>query len=64
MSEAIDDWKVKRRGWSDIHTHPIVDGAIVDGRGFGLNPGVRHRGKDYESVAAAKRAALAPQVQP
>lgn len=48
-------WKRVRRGWSDIHIHPDIDGAVVDGRGFGLNPGVRHKGMSYSSVAEAKR---------
>ena len=53
-------WKKTRRGWSDIYTHPAVEGAIVDGRGFGLKPGVRHRGVKYASVADAKVAQVKP----
>ena len=62
MSKQVNGWTVKRRGWSHIYTHPEVEGAIVDGRGYGLNPGVRHRGVTFASVAAAQLA-LAPQVQ-
>jgi len=52
----MSGWSVKRKGTADIWTHPGYKGAIVDGRGFTLNPGVRHLGVQYPSVKQAKLA--------
>ena len=62
MNAEQDGWTRKRRGWSDIWTHPASKRAVVDGRGYGLNPGIRFNGEEFSTLKAAKAAALAPQV--
>lgn len=65
MSKLEEDgWTRRRKGWSIIWTHPGSERAIVDGRGCGLNPGIRFNGADYATLREAKTAALAPQAQP
>jgi hypothetical protein len=51
-------WIKKRRGWSDIWTHPMLIHAIVDTRGFGQNPRISFEGIVFSSVKEAKSFAL------
>lgn len=53
-----DGWTRKRKGWSIIWTHPELERAIVDGRGYGHNPGIRFDGKNFATLREAKTFAL------
>ena len=48
-------WAKKRKGMAIIHTHPATERAVVQ------DPyGIRWNGEFYETLDAAKQAALAP----
>lgn len=56
-------WSEKRKGNALIHTHPLVDGAVVDRCGLGISAAaganVTWNGQSFPDVAQAKTAALA-----
>jgi hypothetical protein len=51
-------WKRRRKGSADIWTHPKLIRAVVDTRGFGMNPQITYDGKSFRNVDEAKTYAL------
>jgi len=58
----MSGWSKKRKGCAYIYTHPNVDGAVVDRRGFGINAAmganITWKGWEFDSVEQAKTFAL------
>lgn len=47
-------WSKKRKGNAVIYINKIVENAIVDNKGLGINPGIFWRGIRFKSVEEAK----------
>jgi hypothetical protein len=56
------NWSCKRKGFSHIWTHPKLSKAVVDNRGFGINPRVYYMGKLFKNVEEAKLFAMSKEV--
>ena len=60
--QIADGWTEKRKGSARIHTHPEVDGAIVDRHGLGITAAagsnVTWKDHPFSSVEDAKAAAI------
>ncbi len=46
-------WQKKNKGNATLYIHPSIEGAIVVTK-FGMNAGVRWRGRPFSSVNEAK----------
>lgn len=55
----MTEWVKKRKGCAIIYTHPTLDRAIVDRKGFGAGPSITYDGKAFDTVMQAKEYALA-----